>query len=329
MNRSDTCPATTAGLSGGAAARPYRLWQLLAVMLLLAMLAACAAGPGYEAPKAETPERFTHADASTSAAAPVLTWWRELGDETLGGLVEEALVENHDLRIARANIARARALLRIDRLERLPVVTADASLSRERASDARIGAPSSTDTFYEAGFDARWELDLFGRVTRTVEAAAAEYDATVADAQDVEVVVAAEVARNYVELRGAQFRLAVARRNADNQAQTLALTRLLLDNGRGTEFDVSRAVAQLETPRASMPPLEALVARATHRLAVLSGRAPATLAVQLSDPAPLPAMPESFNKRPLRSRSWMSLLHWRNWPASEVIAALRSRRSRR
>jgi outer membrane protein, multidrug efflux system len=277
-----------------AARRNFRLWQPLAIMLLLAVLSACAAGPDYVAP--ETPEsaEFANAAANTAAVTPAQDWWQEFGDATLSGLVNDALIENHDLRVARANLERVRALLRIERLDRLPVVTADGSVSRERSSDARIGVPSTTDTFYDAGFDARWELDLFGRVSRSVEAASAEYDAAVADTQDVEVIVAAEVARNYVELRGAQYQLAVARRNVDNQAQTAQLTQLLLDNGRGTQLDVSRAKAQLETTRASIPPLEAQVARAIHRLGVLTGRLPTALETQLAEVAPVPALPASI-----------------------------------
>lgn len=278
----------------GAAQRTFRVWQLLAVLLLLSTLVACAAGPDYVTPETPARTEFSAAPAGTTPARPAREWWREFGDETLAGLVDEALVENHDLRVARANLARARALLRVERLDRLPVVTADGSVTRERSSEARTGMPSTTDTFYDAGFDARWELDLFGRVSRSVEAAAAEYDAALADSHDVEVIVAAEVARNYVELRGAQYRLAVASRNVDNQAQTVDLTRVLLDNGRGTELDVARAQAQLETTRASIPPLKAQIARSIHRLGVLTGRLPTALETQLDASAPVPALPESI-----------------------------------
>ncbi len=112
---------------------------------------------------------------------------------------------------------------------------------------------------YDAGFDASWELDFFGRVRRSIEASSAQVEAAEASRQDVTVSLLAEVARNYFELRGTQNRLSVARRNAENQRQTLDLTMALLEGGRGTELDTSRAEAQLTSTLASIPPLETAI----------------------------------------------------------------------
>jgi multidrug efflux system outer membrane protein len=154
-------------------------------------------------------------------------------------------------------------------------------------------APSSDRDIelYDAGFDAIWELDFFGRVRRSIEASSAQVEAFEASRQDVMVSLLAEIARNYFELRGAQNRLAVARRNAENQRQTLDLTRALLEGGRGTELDTSRAEAQLTSTLATIPPLETTIKQAIYRLGVLIGQQPTALDAELSEPLPLPTLP--------------------------------------
>jgi multidrug efflux system outer membrane protein len=184
----------------------------------------------------------------------------------------------------------------VGRFEYFPIVTAQGSAIRTRNSAFAFGSEvpveSRIATFYDAGLDATWELDFFGRVRRANEALSAEYEAQVFQQRFVAVTVAAEVARTYVELRGAQLRLQVARLNADNQRQTYDLTVALLEGGRGTELDLARAQAQLESTLATIPPLETEVARAEHRLAVLTGRPPGGLRGVLSDPDPASMLPE-------------------------------------
>jgi multidrug efflux system outer membrane protein len=141
------------------------------------------------------------------------------------------------------------------------------------------------------GFDASWELDFFGRVRRSIEASAADVGTAEASRRDVIVSLMAELARNYFELRGAQNQLAVARQNADNQQQTLDLTIALLNAGRGTELDVSRAEAQLNFTLAIIPSLETTMQQAAHRLGVLIGQEPTVLVSELTVPLPLPALP--------------------------------------
>ena len=144
---------------------------------------------------------------------------------------------------------------------------------------------------YDAGFDAFWELDFFGRVRRNVEAQSAEVQAAEAGLRDAQVSVTAEVARTYFELRGEQLQLAVARGNVDNQRQTLELTGARLEAGGGTELDTSRAQAQLSTTLATIGPLEAAVARSIHRLSVLTGREPDALTGELGALRELPDLP--------------------------------------
>ena len=222
-------------------------------------------------------------------------WWQGFEDQELERLVDLALAGNHDLRVATARLREARALWDETAFDRYPTVTADAAYSNEQKSEAALqdfGGADRDRELYSAGFDAFWELDLFGRVRRSIEARAAERDAAEASLHDVLVSLLAEMARNYFELRGTQHQLAVAWRNADNQRQTLALTVARLEGGRGTALDTARARAQLDATRASIPPLEAAIRRAMHRLAVLTGRQPEALVAALQRPVPLPEAPK-------------------------------------
>src|SRR5690606_12144415 len=172
-------------------------------------------------------------------------------------------------------------------LTRLPVVTASGSATREKRSAAAgfPGAPGVGDaeTFYDAGFDANWEIDFFGRSRRGVEALRGDLGAQEAARADVLRSVLAEVVRAYVELRGSQARLTVGRGNAAIQEEAYALTQARLDAGRGTDLDLARAEAQLETTRAGIPALEAAVDEAIHRLGVLVGRPPDALRFRLRE----------------------------------------------
>jgi multidrug efflux system outer membrane protein len=142
---------------------------------------------------------------------------------------------------------------------------------------------------YDAGFDATWELDLFGRVRRSVQAASAQVGSVEATRFDMLVSVIAEVARNYFELRGVQNQLAVARKNADVQTETLKITQSRLDGGRGTDFDVSRSRSLLNLTLSTIPPLEAAIQKTIYRIAVLTGQEPTALITELSTPEPLPS----------------------------------------
>lgn len=258
-------------------------------------LSACAVGPDYERPQTPAPERFGQ-QAGYDAAAPVAAFWGSFDDPLLTRLVEGALAGNHDLRVALGRLEQARALARLSRKDLLPAVTADGGYTKSRASADQAPGTSRDQRdgeLYDAGFDAFWELDLFGRVRRGAQASRADAQAAAADLRALQVTVAAETARAYFELRGLQEQLRVARGNADNQATTLELTQARLDAGAGTEFDVARARGQLEFTRSRVPALEAAVLAAAHRLAVLNGREPGALLAELGTAAPLPALPEA------------------------------------
>lgn len=260
-----------------------------------ATLAACAVGPNYQQPKVDEPVSFETTEAIYSSANPeVDAFWTGFGDEQLDQLVGDALHYNHDLRIALANLRQSRALRTQAKLDLLPTVTGEGGYTHQQYPPAEaFGSTSALDErYYNAGFDATWELDLFGRVRRGVEAARAEVGESEATLRDAQVSVTAEVARTYFELRGEQAELAVTRRNVANQQATLDLANSLLSAGRGTELDTSRAQAQMQTTLGAIPPLEAAVARSIHRLSVLTGRPPEALHEVLVTPSDLPGLPQ-------------------------------------
>jgi len=267
---------------------------LIVLAALAAALAGCAVGPNYVRPVTPVATQFaaTHQGPYSGSDAQA-RFWTQFGDATLDRLVDEALGANHDLRIALGHLVEARAERRAAKLDLVPTVTASGGYTDERlsAAESLLGQPINAH-YYDAGFDAFWELDLFGRVRRNVEAQSAQVQGAEASLRDVQVSVTAEVARTYFELRGEQTQLAVARRNVDNQRETLELTRARLDAGRATEFDTSRAQSQLSTTLATIGPLEASVARSIHRLAVLTGREPNALDELLQPPRELPDLPQ-------------------------------------
>ena len=264
-------------------------------LLLASLLTACAVGPDYVKPDTPLPKEFAGASAKsfTQAEEVPSKFWSVFDDPVLSGLVEEALTANHDLRIAASRFNEARALRRDAAFDFGPVITANGSALRTKFSE--FETPNITNgqgavDVYDAGFDAAWELDFFGRVRRNYEARRAELESTVASLEDTLVSVTSEVARNYFELRGLQSRYDVARRNAEVQGSSLELTQARREAGSGTDLDVARAQAQLSTTLATLPQLEADVARAKYRIAVLLGRKPGELDARLA-PQPLAAMP--------------------------------------
>jgi len=278
--------------------------RALVVALLPLALAACTVGPDYVKPSAPSQAIFAHAadlDALPPGNPPVSgvntvgdEFWRALGDPQLSALVDTALASNHDLRIALAHYDRANALLRDAKFDQFPTITASANGENGRLStDQALGAPGDARDAksYSAGINASWELDLFGRIRRSVEAGRADVAANAADLRAAQVAIVGQVATTYVQLRGLQERLRVAHDNVDNQRETLQLVETRLQAGQGSEFDTSRARAQLETTASRIPALEAQIAFAMHRLAVLTGRTPDALINQLTAQKPLPLLP--------------------------------------
>ncbi len=216
-------------------------------------------------------------------------WWSQFEDPVLNQLEAQARDANHDVRIAIARYDQARAAFSDVALDQYPIVTANAGLDKRRQVIPGFSDTPREITTYRAGFDAFWELDLFGRVRSEVRAARANAQSYRESLEDVRIIVAAEVARNYFELRGWQQRLAVAQRSLDNQRETLRLTRVRREAGIGEEFDVASAAARVAAIEASLPPIRAAIAGNENHIAVLTGRRPRELGVDLS-PRPYPPL---------------------------------------
>ncbi|MEZ3185408.1 TolC family protein [Pseudomonas sp. LM13] len=267
--------------------------KFFTLSLLALTIAGCAVGPDYRAPQ-PGPARLLQAehgghDRSRFEAA----WWRQFEDPTLDALVGEALDENRELRIAYARLRAARAIRDDISNDRLPTVTAGASADIGKAqqpgfSDERVNAER-----YDLGLDMAWELDLFGRIQRRLEASEAQAEAAEADLQQLQVSLIAELVDAYGQLRGAQLRERIARANLDNQRRSRELTVQLRDGGLGSDLDVLRADARLAATEATLPQLQAQQARARNRIATLLGQRADQLSVDLS-PRELPAIAKSL-----------------------------------
>lgn len=258
--------------------------SLRSVLLLTAgslSLAACAAGPDYArpsvAPAAERPFIGSSSPAVLSEA-PQGDWWRLYQDPVLDGLVADALRANTDLRVALANVERARALLRESRSDALPQTSIDAGATYGRTpADLRPAGASREDWNFDAGFAMAYEVDLAGRVRRSIEASRADADAAQAAADTMRVAVVAETTRAYADAASSAERIAVAERTLALLEQTSTLTTKRFEAGRTTRLDVSRVLALQNQQHATIPPLRAQRDAALFRLAFLTGRVPADL----------------------------------------------------
>jgi multidrug efflux system outer membrane protein len=265
-------------------------------LLALLLLPACTVGPVFVKPSASVPTDFaSRADAGATTTLPP-AWWRKLNDTTLNSLISQAASANKDLAIALARTLEARALWRQARLDFAPTVTSAATYQNFRNGATAFGAAFQGRDFelHRIGIDATYELDLFGRVRSSVDAARATTEALEADRQALLLALTAEVALAYLDLRAAQAQLAVARDNAENQAESLRIAEASLKGGRGTRLDVTRATAQWNATLAQIPVHEEATARAIHRLAVLTAQPPATLRPTLAKAAAQPRAPSSL-----------------------------------
>ena len=266
------------------------------VTVAAAVLCSCAVGPNYQRPVTPVPPQFANVGQPGFNGGDVeAKFWTLFKDPKLDRLVNDALLENKDLKRVRANLRASRAARRLAGFDLFPTVTASGKYTHARESRNQLPAAISQERTLDdvdVGFDAFWELDFFGRVRRGIQAARADEQAAAASLRDAQVTVTAEVARNYFVLRGLQEQLAVAVGNADNQNQTLKLTQARLEAGRGTELDSARAEAQVKTTLASIPLLESSIATTIYRLSVLTGRLPEALTSELQSPEPLNTLPQ-------------------------------------
>ena len=270
--------------------------KLCAAVFLVLFLVGCTVGPNYKTPKTKMPESFANTQA-VAGTEVVAKWWTTLQDPTLDSLIDRAVRSNLDLRFAQARIREARAQRGVVRSDLLPSVNASASYQRQRISENTGTTQDSTGTipvegdFYQAGFDASWEIDVFGGIRREVEAANADLAAEIENRRDVLVTLLAEVARNYVEMRSSQRQITIAEANLKAQQETLELTRVRFNAGLVSDLDVARAEALVQTTASQIPTLEISARQSIHLLGVLLGQEPNALVQELAPERAIPASP--------------------------------------
>jgi NodT family efflux transporter outer membrane factor (OMF) lipoprotein len=269
------------------------------------LVASCAVGPDYRAPATAMPAAWLEGlgEGFDSQPGELARWWTEFNDPVLESLVERALHSNLDLRAAAARVREARAALTVTETGAWPTVDLSASYSRNRSSENAVGfssqgavvAPSSgadlENDLYKSGFDANWEIDVFGGTRRRIEAAAALLDAAREEQRGVLVSLLGEVAKNYIDLRGWQRRLAVAQANLRAQQETARLTKVRFDAGLASDLEVAQAQGQAMTTAAQIPALESALKQTGYRLDILTGGQPGTLWDELAAQAAIPALP--------------------------------------
>jgi len=263
----------------------------------LLVLQGCMVGPDYVAPETELPDQWTQqlSEGLTEGEADLRTWWTYLDDPELDSLIERATVGNLDLKQAVARIRQARAAFGIATGEIAPSIDAQGQTQTSRVSNnvSEGTAPpqSRTDTFYGLGLDSTWEIDLWGRIRRNIESADASIGASIEDFRDVLVVLYAEVANTYVQIRTLQSRITSALSNVKTQQGALQLTVDRNRAGLAPDLDVKQAELNLATTQAFVPTLRAALAQNVNRLAVLLGAYPAALHTELEQSAPIPEPP--------------------------------------
>jgi NodT family efflux transporter outer membrane factor (OMF) lipoprotein len=258
----------------------------VAVSLCVLSLAACTVGPNYRAP---APAALSVPDAyyqrgPEAAPAALSRWWERFDDPLLTRLIDEASAGNLDLAAASARLVQARESLVQARAGLVPTVGASGSVGRSVGS-------GNDRTSFNLGADAAWEIDLFGRIRRGIEAAGADAEGVYYDREALRVAIAAEVATNYIQARLAQERLALARDSLAIADDNLQIAQWRVEAGLVSSLDSEQARASRAQTAASIPNIERSFASASYRLAVLTGRAPGTLTAELSEAKPVPKAP--------------------------------------
>lgn len=278
-----------------------RRTQALVWAAASSLLAACTVGPDYSRPDTPVPPNWSQPPSARRPASlqRITEWWRTFGDPTLHRLVTEALAANLDLKQTTARIRAARAERVIAVAAGLPILGARNSINRRLNTFS--GAPGTTTPvaggfgnanevidIFQLGFDAQWEIDVFGGIRRSVEAAQATIESEIENAGAVAVTLLGEVARNYVEVRRNQQQIIITQDNLRSQEESLAITRARYEAGLTTELDVDQAAAQAAQTRSQLPGYEIGLQQAIHQLSVLLGKEPNFLLARLDRGGPIP-----------------------------------------
>jgi multidrug efflux system outer membrane protein len=268
------------------------LFRGASALMLSILIAGCMVGPDYREPDLNAPDSWNGIGASGTNAGPLdetalSGWWETFGDSELTSLTNRAIAGNLTLRAAASRLLEARAQRGVAESELFPTInaTADATLL---GFSKNANTSYSTGNIYSGGFDAGWELDLFGGIRRSVEATDANVAAKMEKYGDVRVTLLAEVALNYTEVRAYQARLTVAEANLEAQATTLELVEANVRGGEASRLDLYQARSNLDNTRSQIPVLQTGISLAQHRLAVLLGEAPGSMENELHERRPIP-----------------------------------------
>jgi outer membrane protein, multidrug efflux system len=276
---------------------------LLLLSIVAILTGGCAFEPNFHGAVSNTPPALwseSLAGGEQATPAELASWWKTFNDPELNSLIDRAAHSNLDLRIAQARVREARAQYGIAASDLAPSADASGSATRQQASLHQpvlgsLPVPASTSfesPVYQAGVDASWEIDVFGGRRQEVKSARAEVDASEFGERATMMVLLGDVARNYVDVRGYQRRLAIAADNIQAQRQGVAITRDRFAHGLATDLDVEESSTLLAETQAEVPSLEADLQASIHRLGVLLGREPGALLAELSAQAPIPTSPE-------------------------------------
>ena len=273
----------------------------LGVICLAALLGGCASvGPNYQNPALEAPAQWTESQekAGVALALEEIAWWKAFSDPILNGLIEQAAKTNLDLQQARERIVQARTDVTKAGAVALPSINAIGSVTSSQGGLSTItggsfASPESlataAGTIFQAGFDASWEIDVFGGTRRSVEAARARLEASVEDLRATLLTLLGDVANNYANLRANQAQLEITRRNVEAQQQIVEVTRERFKLGLTTYLDVAQAEAQKASTESNLPTIEASIKQSIHRIGILLGKEPNALKTELLGDLPPPA----------------------------------------
>jgi NodT family efflux transporter outer membrane factor (OMF) lipoprotein len=271
--------------------------RLLPAALTALALGCITVGPDYVPVEPAAPDQWHEAltRGLSEGEANLQTWWTNLEDPVLDSLIERATTGNLDLKVAVERILESQARLGISVGERFPNADGIGAIQRQRSSEAlvpQVAEPlSRTDNFFQLGIDSSWEMDFWGRIRRSIESSEASLQASVEDYRDVLVLLYAQVALNYVDVRALQERIRYAESNVETQKGSLELTVDRNKAGLVGDLDVRQAEQNLASTEAFIPQLRQALAQAIHRLGVLIGEPPSTLYTELSDPREIPVPP--------------------------------------
>jgi len=288
--------------------------SLIVTCVCMLALSGCMVGPDFHRPKISSPSSWfgptPQMRFDTARQAELIRWWTTFNDPTLTSLVERAVVSNLDLQQAQTRILQARANRGIVAADLWPTIGSNTTVTRSRSVASVPSGTASTlgslltgsssagsktvgtmHNTFQAGLDAAWELDVFGRVRRNIEAADADIQVSIEDYRGTLITLIAEVALNYINLRDFQQEIIIAQNNLQSQQHTAGLTRKRFEVGLVSALDVANADALVATTSSQIPVFETAAQQAIYNLSVLLGREPSALVTELSPASAIPANP--------------------------------------